>query len=214
MADASDSKSDGGNLVRVQVPPPAPQKRKTPSGISRTVSFFCYAYSFNGHLTIIVFVRASDSFTIILTASFSRTLSRGRRDPWRRRIRCSGGRPGRICGWRPFRAGAPHGAAERMRRERMETAGARMTIESAAHDAQAGSCLPLQGQELGFDILKRRTLLLDEPRSMEPVPLFLRPGGGTGEENEYKKTGYRKVSCFSFVCVPITWNRVRRCTFR
>ena len=40
MADASDSKSDGGNLVRVQVPPPAPQKRKTPSGISRTVSFF------------------------------------------------------------------------------------------------------------------------------------------------------------------------------
>lgn len=30
MADASDSKSDGGNFVRVQVPPPAPQK-KTPS---------------------------------------------------------------------------------------------------------------------------------------------------------------------------------------
>ena len=87
-----------------------------------------------------------------------------------------------------------------MRRERMETADARMPIESAAHDAQAGSCLPLQGQEMDFDILKRRTLLLDEPRSMEPVPLFLRPGGGTGEENEYKKNRVPKGILF-FVCL-------------
>ena len=64
------------------------------------------------------------------------------------------------------------GRRREMKRERMETAGARVPIESVAHDAQAGSCLPLQGQEMDFDILKRRALLLDEPRSMEPISLF------------------------------------------
>ncbi len=50
MADASDSKSDDGNIVRVQVPPPAP-KQKDRFTDCETV-FFCVASGKPGALAV------------------------------------------------------------------------------------------------------------------------------------------------------------------